>query len=136
MSNYAIQSNLSLSFDEALARAPDALAKEGFGILTQVDVQGVFAQKLQLPFRRYRILGACNPLLAHRALSSALLAGVMIPCNVILWENDDRTSTIAAVDPEQASATQSEPAIAELARDVRERLLRVFGHIAEQVPRG
>jgi len=131
MSNYAIQSNLSLSFDEALARAPDALAKEGFGILTQVDVQGVFAQKLQLPFRRYRILGACNPLLAHRALSSTLLAGVMIPCNVILWENDDRTSTIAAVDPEQAAASQSEPAIAELARDVRERLLRVFEHIAK-----
>jgi len=131
MSNYAIQRHLLLSFDEALARAPDALAKEGFGILTQVDVQGVFAQKLQLPFRRYRILGACNPLLAHRALSSSLLAGIMIPCNVVLWENDDRTSTIAAVDPEQASAAQSEPAIAELARDVRERLLRVFGHITE-----
>jgi len=131
MSNYAIQSNLSLSFDEALARAPEALAKEGFGVLTQVDVKGVFEQKLQLPFRRYRILGACNPLLAHRALSSTLLAGVMIPCNVILWENDDQTSTIAAVDPEQASAAQSEPAIAELARDVRERLLRVFEHIAE-----
>ena len=112
MSNYAIQSNLTLSFDEALARAPQALAKEGFGVLTQVDVQGVFEQKLQLPFRRYRILGACNPLLAHRALSSTLLAGVMIPCNVILWENDDRTATIAAVDPEQASAAQSEPAIA------------------------
>lgn len=131
MSNYAIQSNLTLSFDEALARAPEALAKEGFGVLTQVDVQGVFEQKIQLPFRRYRILGACNPLLAHRALSSTLLAGVMIPCNVILWENDDRTSTIAAVDPEQASAAQSEPAIAELARDVRERLLRVFDHIAK-----
>ena len=131
MSNYALRSNLSLSFDEALARAPDALAKEGFGVLTQVDVQGVFAQKLQLPFRRYRILGACNPLLAHRALSSSLLAGIMIPCNVILWENDDATCTIAAVDPEQASAAQSEPAIAELARDVRERLMRVFGHIAE-----
>jgi len=129
MSNYAIQSSLSLSFDEALSRAPEALAKEGFGVLTQVDVQGVFQQKLQLPFRRYRILGACNPSLAHRALSGTLLAGVMIPCNVILWENDDKTSTIAAVDPERASAAQSEPAIAELARDVRERLLRVFNHM-------
>jgi uncharacterized protein (DUF302 family) len=130
MTDYAIQSKLALSFDEALARAPDALAKEGFGILTQVDVTGVFAQKLQLPFRRYRILGACNPSLAHRALSGTLLAGVMIPCNVILWENDDLTSTIAAVDPVEASAAQAEPAIGELARDVRERLLRVFGHIA------
>ncbi len=130
MTNYAIQSNLSLSFDEALARAPDSLAKEGFGILTQVDVTSVFAQKLQLPFRRYRILGACNPSLAHSALSGTLLAGVMIPCNVILWENDDLTSTIAAVDPVEASAAHAEPAIAELAHDVRERLLRVFGHIA------
>ena len=131
MSKYAIQSALTLSFDEALARAPDALAKEGFGVLTQVDVQDVFEQKLKLPFRRYRILGACNPLLAHRALNSTLLAGVMIPCNVIIWENDDHTSTIAAVDPTQAAAAQAERAIEELARDVRERLLRVFSHIAK-----
>ena len=102
MSKYAIQSALTLSFDEALARAPDALAKEGFGVL-----------------------------LAHRALTSTLLAGVMIPCNVIIWENDDHTSTIAAVDPTQAAAAQAERAIEELARDVRERLLRVFSHIAK-----
>jgi uncharacterized protein (DUF302 family) len=130
MAVYAIQRKLSLSFDEALARVPDALAKEGFGVLTEVDVHAVFAQKLQLPFRRYRILGACNPKLAYRALSSTLLAGVMIPCNVIIWEDDDETASVAAVDPIQASAAQAEPAIAQLAQDVRARLERVFGLLA------
>jgi uncharacterized protein (DUF302 family) len=126
MNDYALSKPLSLKFDEAVAKLPEALATEGFGVLTQIDVQNVFAQKLQAPFRRYRIFGACNPSLAHRALNSTLYAGVMIPCNVILWEEDNGTTTVAAVNPVQAPAAQAEPAIAELARDVVARLERVF----------
>lgn len=129
MNDYALSKSLSLSFDEAVAHLPGALSTEGFGVLTQIDVQSVFAQKLQVPFRRYRIFGACNPTLAHRALNSTLFAGVMIPCNVILWEEDNGTTTIAAVNPVQAPAAQAEPAVAELARDVTARLERVFGKL-------
>jgi uncharacterized protein (DUF302 family) len=126
MNDYALSKPLPLKFDEAVAKLPEALATEGFGVLTQIDVQNVFAQKLQTPFRRYKIFGACNPSLAHRALNSTLYAGIMIPCNVILWEEDDGTTTVAAVNPVQAPAAQAEPSIAELARDVVARLERVF----------
>jgi len=127
MADFALSKQLDSKFDAAVKALPDALAGEGFGILTQVDVQSVFAQKLNAPFRRYRIFGACNPKLAHQALTSNLLAGVMIPCNVILWENDDGTTTAAAVDPVQTSAAKADPAIATLANDVLARLNRVFG---------
>lgn len=81
LTNFALSKNLEAKFDETVARLPDALATEGFGVLTQIDVQSVFAQKINQPFRRYRIFGAYDPKLAHHALSSNLLAGIMIPCN-------------------------------------------------------
>lgn len=130
MPEFALSKSLESKFDDAMAQLPEALAREGFGILTQVDVQGVFAQKLNASFRRYRIFGTCNPKLAQRALTSNLLAGVMIPCNVILWENDNGTTTIAAVDPVQTPAAEADPAIAELATDVRARLERVFAEFS------
>ena len=125
MSDFAISKQLSLSFDEALAAVPEALKTEGFGVLTQIEVDSVFRQKLDLPFRRYRILGACNPKLAHRALSSNLLAGVMLPCNVVVWEGDDGRAQVAAIDPRLAPAAVADPAIGELAQEVYARLGRV-----------
>ena len=80
---------LSMSFDDALIKVPEALKSEGFGVLTEIDVQNTLAQKLQVSFRKYRILGACNPTLAHRALSAEIDAGVMLPCNVIIYQQDD-----------------------------------------------
>jgi uncharacterized protein (DUF302 family) len=127
MSEFALSKSLESKFDDTVAKLPGVLAGEGFGVLTQIDVQSVFAEKLHVPFRRYRIWGACNPKLAHRALTSNLLAGIMIPCNVILWENDDATTTIAVVDPVQTPAAKSDPAIAELAKDVLSRLERIVG---------
>ncbi len=126
MSEFALSKDLHSKFDDTVARLPEALAGEGFGVLTQIDVQSVFAQKLNQPFRRYRIFGACNPKLAHHALTSNLLAGIMIPCNVILWERDDGTTTLAAVDPVQTSAAKADPVIADLAKDVLARLERIF----------
>lgn len=126
MSEFALSKSLESKFDDAVAKLPGALAGEGFGVLTQIDVQGVFAEKLKTPFRRYRIFGACNPKLAHHALTSNLLAGIMIPCNVILWEKDDGTATIAAVNPALTPAANADPAISELAVDVLARLRRVF----------
>src|SRR5450759_3024527 len=125
MSDFAISKQLLLTFDEALAAVPEALKTEGFGVLTQIEVDSVFRQKLDLPFRRYRILGACNPKLAHRALSSNLLAGVMLPGNVVVWEGDDGKAQVAAIDPRLAPAAVADPAIGELAQEVYARLGRV-----------
>jgi uncharacterized protein (DUF302 family) len=129
MSEFALSKELSSSFERALAALPGALGSEGFGVLTQIDVAGVFDQKLGKPFRKYTILGACNPALAHRALSANLLAGVMIPCNVMVWERDDGRAAVAAVDPLQTAAAAGDPVIGELARDVRSRLDRVLGKL-------
>ena len=125
MSDFAISKQLSLSFDEALLAIPEALKTEGFGILTQIEVDSVFKQKLDVLFRRYRILGACNPKLAHRALSANLMAGVMLPCNVVVWEGDDGNAQVAAIDPRLAPAAVADPAIGELAQEVYVRLTRV-----------
>jgi len=126
MSDFALNKELSVTYEEALAALPAALSTEGFGVLTQIDVDGVLKQKLDVPFRRYKILGACNPKLAHRALSADLVAGVMLPCNVVVWESDEGRASVAAVDPRQTAAARANPAIAELAEEVGTRLARVL----------
>lgn len=115
----------SLSFDEVLARLPEALQAEGFGVLTEIDVQKTLSVKLSVPFRRYRILGACNPSYAYRALSAEIDAGVMLPCNVVVYEGDDGRTVINMVDPLQTIAQDSGP-LREIAEEVRERLTRVL----------
>ncbi len=123
--------DLKSSYDEALARLPDALKQEGFGIITQVDIQEVFKAKLGIDFRRYRIFGACNPSLAHRALQSDPRVGVLLPCNVVLYEKDDGTAVVGAVDPMQTlGAGAASPELAELARDVTTRLERFLAAFA------
>lgn len=116
------------SFDQALERVPELLKAEGFGILTQIDVQGTLKQKVGVDFRRYRILGACNPSLAHRALSQVLEIGVLLPCNVVVYEGDDGMAVVHAVDPMQTLAA-ARPELAPVASEVRERLSRVLERI-------
>jgi uncharacterized protein (DUF302 family) len=99
MAEFRIQKKTKLTFDQALARVQEALKAEGFGILTQIDVQATLKEKIGADFRRYRILGACNPKLAFRALSSELEVGVMMPCNVIVYEGDDGKAVVTAIDP-------------------------------------
>src|SRR5579859_6001230 len=90
---------LKIGFDEVLARLPEALQGEGFGIITQIDIQETFKAKLGVDFRRYRIFGACNPSFAHTALQKDPRVGVLLPCNVVLYEKDDGKAVIGAVDP-------------------------------------
>ncbi len=99
MAEFKIQKKTSLGFDEAIAKVTAALKAEGFGVLTQVDVQATLKEKIGADFRRYRILGACNPKLAYRALSTELEVGVMMPCNVIVYEGDDGKAVVTAIDP-------------------------------------
>jgi uncharacterized protein (DUF302 family) len=123
---FGIQKTLDLPFDEALAKIPEALKAEGFGVLTEIDVQATLKKKLDVDFRRYRILGACNPPFAHRALQHSLDVGMLLPCNVIVYETDDRKTVVSAVDPMQTMAAQGDPAMRPLADEVRQKLQRVI----------
>jgi uncharacterized protein (DUF302 family) len=123
-----MKKTLTLSFDDALTKVPEALKSEGFGVLTEIDVQTTLAQKLQVSFRKYRILGACNPTLAHRALSAEIDAGVMLPCNVIVYEGDDGRTVVNIVDPLQTMARESAP-LEEIGKEAREKLQRVLARL-------
>ena len=125
MTAFGIQKTLDLGFDEALAKVPEALKAEGFGVLTEIDVQATLKKKLDVDFRRYRILGACNPSFAHRALQHSLDVGMLLPCNVIVYEADGGKTVVSAVDPLQTMAAQGDPAIRPLAAEVEQKLRRV-----------
>jgi uncharacterized protein (DUF302 family) len=120
---------LDTTYEEALAKVPEALKSEGFGILTEIDIQNAMKEKLGVAFRRYKILGACNPPLAHQALSSELEIGLMLPCNVIVYETDDKRSVVAAIDPMKTMAAHAGPEIREVAAAVREKLERVLDRL-------
>ncbi len=126
MADFGIRKTLDLGFDEALVRVPDALKAEGFGVLTEIDVQATLKKKLDADFRRYRILGACNPPFAYRALQHSLDVGMLMPCNVIVYETDDRKTVVSAVDPMQTMAAQGDEAIRPIAAEVRQKLQRVI----------
>ncbi|MDP2688577.1 MAG: DUF302 domain-containing protein [Deltaproteobacteria bacterium] len=126
MSRYGISRKLECGYDEAVERARAALAKEGFGVLTEIDVKAVLKKKLDKDFRRYVILGACNPPLALKALTIETEIGLMMPCNVIVYENDEGGATVSAVDPVVAMSMIDNPALALAAKEVREKLERVL----------
>ena len=126
MAAFGMQKTLDLGFDEALARVPEALKAEGFGVLTEIDVQATLKKKLDVGFRRYRILGACNPPFAHRALQHSLDVGLLMPCNVIVYETDEGKTVVSAVDPMQTMATQGDPGMRPIADEVRQKLQRVI----------
>jgi uncharacterized protein (DUF302 family) len=122
MTAFSLKKELNCSFDDALKRVPEALKSEGFGVLTEIDIQSTLKAKLGVDFRRYKILGACNPPLAYEALSSVLEVGLMLPCNVVVYENDLEKATVLAIDPTLTMAAVGEPALVELAAKVKEKL--------------
>jgi uncharacterized protein (DUF302 family) len=123
-----LQKSTQLSYEDALARLPDLLKAEGFGILTQIDVKETLKQKIGADFRKYKILGACNPELAHQVLKMELAVGVMLPCNVVVYEGDDGKAVVLAIDPMQTIAAGDER-IEPVAREVRDRLSRVLQRV-------
>jgi uncharacterized protein (DUF302 family) len=118
---------LDLPYERAVELTRKALAAEGFGVLSEIDVSATLKQKLGVDFRPYVILGACNPALAHRALSAERDIGVLLPCNVVVYAADEPgRSVVAAVDPEVSLARVGNTALRPLAADVRTRLARVL----------
>jgi len=119
----------AMDFATALARTVDALKTEGFGVLTEIDVQATMKAKLGVDMPAQRILGACNPALAHRALSAEPDIGLLLPCNVVVRALDDGTVRVSFMDPVAVLQLTSRPEVQELAREVRTRLERVRSNL-------
>ncbi len=122
--DYAYRAELDAPYDEAVEQVTAALKAEGFGVLTEIDVRDTLKKKLDVDFRRYVILGACNPPLAHRALGAELEIGLLLPCNVIVYEQDGG-SVVSIVDPVSMLDVVESPGIDPVAAEARERLQRV-----------
>jgi len=132
--SYTMDIELSGDFDHVVDRTEAALSEEGFGVLCDVDVRAAFAEKLDLDetFRQYRILGACNPALAHEALGEETKLGALLPCNVVVYETDDGTVGVSAVDPTTLLGVVDDADFDHLAEDVRERFDRVLASVADE----
>lgn len=129
--SYGMSTTVNLPFEQALAKTREALANEGFGVLTEIDVAGTLRKKLDVEFRPYVILGACNPPLAHRALAAELDIGLLLPCNVIVYRADDPSrSVVAALDPVAALRLTGNETVQPIAEEVRDRLMRVLENIS------
>jgi len=124
--SYGLSIDVDATFERARERAIAALKDEGFGVLTEVDVKATMKQKLDVEFRKYVILGACNPPLAHRALSAETEIGLLLPCNLIVYETGPETSVVAAIDPEVQLGKVGRADLAGVASEVRSRLVRVL----------
>lgn len=126
--SYYFAKQTTLSFDDAITRASEELKKEGFGILTEIDVQETLKKKLNADFRRYKILGACNPPFAHQALLAEEHIGLMLPCNVVVQEKGDAIE-VSAIDPVASMASVKNEKLASIAAEVRKRLEKVIDSV-------
>ena len=117
-------------FDEAVDKVKEALKNEGFGVLTEIDVQATLKKKLGVDFRPYVILGACNPPLAYKALTTEDKIGTMLPCNVVVHQSEGGAIEVAAVDPVASMQAVDNPALLETAQEVRGRLQRVVASLS------
>lgn len=123
--SYTFDKTLALPFDKAVERVRDALSAEGFGVLTEIDVSATLKKKIDVDFRPYIILGACNPGLAHKALSAEDRIGVMLPCNVVVQEKSPGRSEVSAVDPVASMSAVDNPDLGSIADAVRGKLRAV-----------
>jgi uncharacterized protein (DUF302 family) len=127
---YGFGVSVALPYERAIERTRAALKDQGFGVLTEIDVKQTMKAKLDVEFRPYVILGACNPPLAHRALSADLGIGLLLPCNIVVYDNGDGTTTIEAMDPEAALGLVGDnPDIANVAREAKTRLQRALAAV-------
>jgi len=124
-----LKRTLQDDFDNVVAQLPEALRQEGFGVLTEIDLQKTLHDKIGATIPRYKIFGACNPSLAHRAVSTDHDVGVMLPCNVVVRAVESGGTVVAAIDP-MATLAAGHPQLRPIAEEVRARLARVLEHLA------
>ncbi|KPK35622.1 MAG: hypothetical protein AMK70_04990 [Nitrospira bacterium SG8_35_1] len=123
---YYFNKIVNMSFDDAIAKVTEELKKEGFGVLTEINVQEALKKKLNVDFRKYRILGACNPLYAYKALQTEDKIGTMLPCNVIVQERQDGSVEIAAIDPIASMQAVKNESLGEIASIVQSKIKKVI----------
>ena len=126
---YYFSKILTLSFEDTISRVMDELKKEGFGILTDIDVQATLKKRMNVDFRKYRILGACNPLFAYQALLSEDKIGTMLPCNVIVQETAEGKVEVAAIDPLASMMAIQNPKLGDIAHQVQAKLKKVIDNL-------
>lgn len=124
--SYYFNKIVDMSFDNTITKVTDELKKEGFGVLTEIDVREALKKKLNVDFRKYRILGACNPQYAYKALQAEDKIGTMLPCNVIVQETEDGKVEIAAIDPVASMQSVQNESLGEIASIVRSKLKKVI----------
>lgn len=127
--SYYFSKTLNMSFDEAIQHITDELKKEGFGVLTEIDVKATLKKKLDVDFRNYRILGACNPPLAYQALQAEPQIGLMLPCNVVVQEEDSGRTIVSAIDPLASMQAVENESLGEVADQVKAKLQKVIESI-------
>jgi len=122
---YGFRTRLALPYEQAVEKVTAALKAEGFGVLTEIDVKATLKTKLDVDFRKYIILGACNPALANQALNEELEIGLLLPCNVIVYDDDEGGSMVSIVDPLIMLGVVVNPSLDKIADEARARLQRV-----------
>jgi len=127
--SYGFFKKVTLSYDKAIEKVTEELKKEGFGVLTEIDVKETLKKKLDVDFRKYKILGACNPPFAYQALQSEEQIGLMLPCNVIVYESDQGQTMVAAIDPVASMLAVQNPKLEKIASEIQSRLKRVIDRI-------
>ena len=127
--SYYFSKTLNIPFDEAVERVTEELKKEGFGILTDIDVKATLKKKLDVDFKKYRILGACNPPFAYRALQTEDKIGTMLPCNVIVQEHVEGRVEVSAIDPVASMQAIDNPGLHDIAQQIQAKLKAIIGNL-------
>jgi uncharacterized protein (DUF302 family) len=129
LSNYSFGGETALGFDEAVVKVTESLKEEGFGVLTEIDAKKVLKEKLGLERKPYKILGACNPHFAHKALEIEPQLGTLLPCNVLVYEDEEGRVVVSAMNPESALRLVGNPEMDEIAKEVRMRIENALGRL-------
>jgi uncharacterized protein (DUF302 family) len=131
--DYGLRATLTVPYEEAIEKTTVALKEEGFGVLTEIDVKATLKKKLDADFRRYVILGACNPKLAYQALQNELEIGLLLPCNVIVYETNEGQSMVSIVNPLAMLGVVENDALQKIANEAQTRLTRVINKLVESL---
>ncbi len=131
VSQYAFTAVLNVPYEDAVSKVTEALKEEGFGVLTEINVKETLKKKLGVDFRKYVILGACNPPYAHRTLQVDLNVGLLLPCNVIVYETDDEKTYVSAINPVSALEVIKNEDLRKIAEEVSEKLKKVVNKLAQ-----
>ncbi len=129
ITNYSFSKIVDLSFENALKKVTEELKNEGFGVLTEIDVKQTLKMKLNVDFRPYRILGACNPPNAYKALQNEEQIGLMLPCNIIVYVNDNGKTVVSAIDPVASMKAVENPNLEKIANEIRSKMKRVIDKV-------